>query len=169
MRVLARKLVILLLIPVAAGATVCASGCGAGAIYSGGSMFNPPAITPKAKWAIYGDLLQIRHAIDGDTYTAAVEKSYGRQKQSSFTIDLGRVCLFNTVVIDHGVDEFGYCRTVGVSSSTDGDSFKQCHSGPGTRRVTILSLPTATLARYVRVHCEVANPRPWSVAEVYLQ
>ena len=85
------------------------------------------------------------------------------------TIDLKEMVLFQMVVIDHGRDEHGYCRRVGVATSADGEAFADRHPAPGTRRLTILSLPEPVLARYVRLRVVRPGPRPWSIAEVFLQ
>jgi len=58
---------------------------------------------------------------------------------------------------------------VAVATSLDGEAFVERHQAPGTRRVTILSLPEPVLARYVRVRAARPGDQPWSLAEVFLQ
>ena len=84
-------------------------------------------------------------------------------------IDLKALCVFQTVILDHGADETEHCRLVGVATSIDGTTWVDRHSAPGTRRVTILSLPEVVIARYVRLRALAPGPAPWVIAEVYLQ
>jgi len=144
-----------------------AGGCGVGAIYNDpqGSMVG--YVSPRTEWAISGDLPNARTAVDGDVGTFTVSgPSYSN---SQLTIDLGRPCLFNMVVVDHGPNRDGYPARLGVLTSGDGKEFVFRHAAPGCRRVTTLLLLTPVLARYVRIQALQEGRQPWSVAEVYLQ
>jgi len=84
------------------------------------------------------------------------------------TIDLGKSCMFNMVVIDHGPGGTGYAHQVTLLVSIDGTDFQPIHVSPGTRRITTLSVITPTLARYIRLEATEPGAQPWSIAEVYL-
>ncbi len=144
-----------------------AGGCGVGAIYNDpqGSMVG--SVSPRAEWAISGDLPNIRTAVDGDVNTCAV--SGPAYANSQFTVDLGRPCLFNMVVVDHGPNRDGYPTRLGVLTSNDGKEFVFRHAAPGCRRATTLLMFTPVLARYVRIQALQEGRHPWSVAEVYVQ
>jgi hypothetical protein len=73
------------------------------------------------------------------------------------------------VVLEHGAAEMDFARSVEAAVSTDGRSFQPVYVGIGTRRVTILLLPSPTLARHLRVRAVRAADRPWSLAEIYVQ
>lgn len=126
------------------------------------------AISPRESWRASGDLREAAKAVDGDLYSAAVSAdSYDNAK---LTLDLGKPCVFNTIILDHSQRyQFGFCRRVSVLISNDGHNFTQVYVGPGTRRVTYLNLITPTLARYVRLQVVVPGDKPWAIAEIYLQ
>lgn len=123
------------------------------------------AITARRVWRASGDMQAPALAVDENPNTSAVSPDRGGR--GTLTVDLGKPCLFNTVIIEHA-DEMGFAPRVGIWTSLDGQTFTQRCIGVGTRRVTILYLGTATLARYVRVEALAAGQRPWSVAEIYL-
>jgi hypothetical protein len=123
-------------------------------------------MTPRGRWKASGDLQNPQKAIDGDVGTAAVSAS--RYDNAQLTIDLGKICHFSMVVVDHGTNEFGFCRRLAVLTSEDGVTFKNQAAVPGLRRATAVVLPEQVLARYVRLQAVAAGDRPWSVAEVYL-
>jgi len=125
------------------------------------------SISPKRQWVAAGDLYGAPAAVDGNLTTAA--RSDYQYDGAELTIDLNAVCLFQTVVIDHGQQEHGHCRRVAVSTSLDGQAFTEQHQVAGTRRITILSLPKPVLARHVRLRAVRAGKQPWSIAEVFLQ
>ena len=154
---------------VAAAATVtAATGCEVGEIYwqrPGGKL--GLKISPKASWRASGTAANPRAAIDGDLTTAA--RSSYRGGNAELTIDLGRRCLFEMIVIDHGEAQHGYARRVGVATSRNGKAYVDRYTAPGTRRVTHLMLPKPALARYVRLKVVAPGRRAWSVAEVYIQ
>ena len=153
-------------------------GCAPDAIYSGSetvavASVGPklaPIITPKSMWRAYGDFDNAQRAVDGNVHTFAVTgPSYDNAK---ITIDLGKRCLFNTVVIDQGPDdklESGFCRRIAVQVSNDGVRFYQAYTVSGTRRITYCPIITPTMARYIRLVAIVPGDMPWSIAEIYLE
>jgi len=118
-------------------------------------------------WRAEGSLRNPQLAIDGNLSTAAVSEPL--YAGAFLTIDLGKPCLFNMVVLDHGSDEHGHARKVALLTSMDGKSYTRQLVASGTRRVTTLSAITLILARYVRLQAAVPGDQPWSIAEVYLQ
>jgi len=128
----------------------------------------PSWLSPRGQWRISASGIENpQRALDDERGTAAVSgPSY---HHAHVTIDLGKPCLFNLVVIDHGSDEFGFCGRMAVLTSTDGSAYQLQRSEPGTRRVSIVCLIRPTMARYVRIRAEEQGPRPWSLAEIYLQ
>jgi len=124
-------------------------------------------ITPKQAWRAGGTISHPAAAVDGDLTTAATGES--GNPGAELRIDLGEVCLFQTIIVDHGRDEHAYPPSVRVATSLDGKAFTRRYVGPGTRRVTILSLTEPVLARYLRLAATGRRRRRWSVAEVYLQ
>jgi len=139
-----------------------------GPIYHHRRSYSPAAAVPdRQKWRITGDLRDPQKAADGNISTAALSQ---RNYDSAYiTIDLGKVSMFNMVIVDHGNEEFGFCRRLAVDTSLDGKSFTFQYAAPGTRRVTLLVLPKPVLARYVRLRTIVPGVRRLSVAEVYLR
>ncbi len=124
-------------------------------------------ISSKRLWRLTGEMANPQAAADEDLTTSA--QSDYNSAGAALTIDLGRPCLFQTVILDHGNARDGHARRIAVAVSMDGRTFIDQHVGPGKRRVTIVSLPKPVLARYVRVRVVGSGPQPWSVAEVYLQ
>lgn len=124
-------------------------------------------ISPYTSWAISGDLNNPRAAIDDNIITAATSNAYYTTAQ--ITLDLGKPCVFNTVVLDHGIDRDAYARRTAVYISMDGRNFQYQYAVPGTRRITVLNWVTPVMARYVRVQAVTPGDRPWSIAEVYIQ
>lgn len=148
----------------------CVTGATAGGclapIYSHGRAAEASAVSYYAAWKITGDLKDLHKAHDNSVSTAAVSpQTYAN---AAFTIDLGRSCLFNMVVIDHGANEYGYARRTAVMVSSDGKVFTPQYAAPGTRRVTVLSWLTPVMARYIRIQALTPGDRTWSVAEVYV-
>ena len=123
-------------------------------------------ITPQSSWSARGSLSTPQNAVDGNFATTA---RAGGQGGGEIVIDLKEICLFQTVIIEHGKSEEGYARLVGVATSVDGRSFTDRYVGVGSRRVSILSLSAPVLARYVRLQAIKPGPEPWSLAEVYVQ
>ncbi|KPK79280.1 MAG: hypothetical protein AMJ81_13510 [Phycisphaerae bacterium SM23_33] len=145
-----------------------AAGCDPPRLYTpteGGYM--GATITPKTTWIVRGNLSTPSAAADENL--ASIARSDYDYAGAHLTIDLGQPCMFQTVIIDHGREDRGHCRTVGVATSLDGRLWIGRHTGPGTRRVTILSLPQVVLARYVRIQAAQPGVQPWAVAELYLQ
>lgn len=125
------------------------------------------AISPRSSWKARGSVSDAEGAIDGNPTTAAVT---GRQYQQAYiTIDLGKPCVFNMVAVQHGADQFGFARRLGLWTSLDGQTFTKIHEVPGTRRITYILPIKPILARYVKLQVVTAGVRPWSVAEIYLQ
>ncbi|HAU36204.1 MAG TPA: hypothetical protein DCX07_00620 [Phycisphaerales bacterium] len=151
-----------------ATAMLAMSGC-VGAIYHhGGPRAPAAAIPPRELWKVSGTLRDLPKIRDGNINT--VTRSAAGEENPSLTIDLGKLSMFNMVVVDQGpTDEFGFPRRLSVETSVDGQNFAYRYAAPGTRRVTILCLPTPVLARYVRLKVVVPGVHPWAVAEVYLQ
>ena len=143
-------------------------GCEPGSIYSpttGG--YVGARISPKSRWAVRGELSPPAAAADGNLATAA--RSAARYADAKLIIDLKELCVFQTIVIDHGSEQDGYCRIVSAATGIDGRQWTHRHAVGGTRRVTILSLPEVVLARYVRLKAAVPGPKRWAVAEVFIQ
>ena len=127
-------------------------------------------ISPPSTWRIScseGDFTNIRNAIDGSARTVALSRS--SYKGASFTIDLGRICNFNMIILLHGPKEHGFARKVAVSTSVDGKQFQTVHAAPGTRKYTYLALLTPVNARYLRLTAVAQGARPWAISGVYLQ
>lgn len=124
-------------------------------------------VTPRSEWRAGGSLRDSAYAIDGDIGSMAVSQQGAASGE--LTIDLGRSCLFNMIVIDHGRNEHGYSQRITVLTSLDGRTYTQRYQAVGTRRVSIFSLMTPTLARFVRLRADGIGQSPWSVAEVHLQ
>jgi hypothetical protein len=145
-----------------------AGGCAPAAIYTateGG--YAGIKITPKSTWSVRGSLPAPRAAIDGELATIA--RSDYDYTGAELIIDLKQPCMFQTVVIEHGGEDRGFCRRVAVATSLEGKLWLIRHTAPGTRRVTLVSLPQVVLARYVRLRVLQPGSRPWAVAEVFLQ
>lgn len=123
-------------------------------------------IAPKARWTVTGDLRDAHKAIDGEVSTIAFSEA--SHANAAITIDLGKVCLFNTVTIEHGAKEFGYCRKLAILTSDKGRTFQPQILVPGLRRVTTAVLVKQVLTRYVRIQVVEPGNRPWAVAEIYL-
>ena len=143
-------------------------GCDPSPIYTeNGRRTAAGRVSDRAAWRAYGELKNPQGAVDGDINTAAVAAAGSRMP--SLTIDLGKACCFNMVVVDHGRREHGFARRVAVLISADGRRYRQWYVGPGTRRVTIFSLVQPALARYVKLQVVERGAEPWSVAEVHFQ
>jgi hypothetical protein len=157
---------------IAAGTLLCGAafliGCEpAGGIGASGGGAAGPLLTPRTAWRAYGDLREPAKAIDGDISTAAVS---GMPYANSYIeVDLGKACLFNRIIIDHGPDEQGVAARIAVFTSQTGQSYTSQGEFTGQRRVTNILLLTPVIARYVRLQAVVAGPRAWSVAEIGLE
>jgi hypothetical protein len=127
----------------------------------------PPPVTPRKTWRATGDLRDPAKALDGDLSTAAVSGS--SYANAHIDVDLGKACMFNRIIVEHGPDEFGFPHRMAVLTSLDGRYFTPLTQVPGKRRVTNVSLIGPVLARYVRLQAISPGARPWSVAEIYLQ
>ena len=146
---------------------LAAAAVGCDGQYNSSRRFPAAAISPKQTWKASGGLRTPENAIDGRLSTAAqTGHSYANR---SIVIDLGKVCMFNTIIIEHGNDEFGYCRRVGIYTSIDGKEYTHRTSLPGTRRVSIFALVTPVLGRYIRLQAVTPGNSSWSIAEVHLR
>lgn len=135
--------------------------------YNSKTRFPAAAISDRSVWKASGGVRMPENAIDGSLSTAAVSgQSY---ENRAIVIDLSKVCLFNTIIVEHGSDEFGFCRRVGISTSIDGKKYTHRAAVPGTRKVSIFALVTPVLGRYIRLQAVVPGSRPWSIAEVHLR
>ena len=143
--------------------SLCACG---GSGYSDGTRFVAGSITTRSLWSVSGQMKDVRNATDGNVGSVALGE--GAQQRPNLVIDLGKECLFNMIVIDHGPRDQGYCRRLAVSTSDDGKSFHRQAEAPGQRRVTTVLLPRAVLTRYVRLEVIEPGDNAWAVAEVYL-
>ncbi len=149
---------------------------GAGALVAGCEPAEPeteavhkyPAarISPKNTWTIKGDLGDISAAIDGNPSTAAISTEV--YANSTLILDLGKTCMFNTILIEHG-DEMGFCRRMSVSTSIDGKTYTMRTIGPGNRKTSIIALVTPVLARYVQIKALIPGNNAWSISEIDLQ
>jgi len=157
------------LLPLAAAVALAAwlGGCGPGSIYSDPRGSVVGSVSPRTQWRITGDLKDPQKAADDDVSTVAL--SHAVYSNAALTIDLGRPCLFNMVVIDHGPNRDGCAGRVAVLTSTDGREYVFRHAAPGSRRVSTLLMLTPVLARYIRLQVLQEGQAPWSVAEVYIQ
>jgi len=137
-----------------------------GRIYSPGQNLFTQAISPRSQWTAGGNLRDPGKAVDGDINTAAVA-AVG-SANATLVIDLGKVCHLNMIVVEHGLDEYGYCRELLAEISDDGEVWYQQTRAPGLRRVTNILLETQGLARYIRLRVVTPGSRDWSVAEIYI-
>lgn len=144
-----------------------AAAAGCSPEYDSRTRFPAAAISDKKTWKAGGGIPTPASAIDGDLSTAAVS-GYSYENKA-IVIDLGKVCLFNTIIVEHGSDQYGFCGRVGISTSIDGKEYTHRAAMLGTRKVSIFLLVTPVLARHVRLQAVVPGNRPWSIAEVYLR
>ena len=127
-------------------------------------------ISAMTRWTIsapQGQFEGLENAIDGSSQTAA--KASGDYTGASFTVDLGRHCIFNMIVLAHGREENGYAGRVGIEVSTDGKTFQGGWSSLGTRAQTYIPLLTPITARYVRITATEASVMGWVISQVYFQ
>ncbi len=155
------RIVVILMI----GQLWAAWGCGQ-PYRDGPKVMGNDRISPRGRWLAYGNLRDPHLAIDGNPSTAAVSEVF--YHGAALTIDLGKFCQFNMVIIDHGSNEFGFCGRVAVLTSDDGQWFRQQVVVPGLRRVTTAVLARQVLARYIRLQALEPGKEPWSIAEVHL-
>ena len=148
---------------------LCAAAALAGCIDSSPEGSAPPGalITPRETWRAYGDLRDPSKAIDGDLGTAAVGS--GTYPKATIELDLGKLCLFNRIMVEHGPDEYGFPNRMAVYTSLDGRKFTLDGEFSGKRKVTNALLVTPVVARYVRLQAVSPGLRPWSVAEIVFQ
>lgn len=135
-----------------------------------GNIFGTDAISSQLAWKVQSQhgFRDARKAIDGNSNSYAITRGKN-YSGASITIDLERQCIFNMVVLIHGAREFGFAKEVQLSISTDGKSFKSCYQTFGTRKVTYIPVLTPVTARYIRITAVRPGPKPWAIAEIYLQ
>jgi hypothetical protein len=145
------------------------AGCGEDMATSPpGQSFAGADISPKSQWrATSVTMAEPDAAVDGRIQTAAVGPA---TPKAELLIDLGKPCVFNRVVIDHGTnDDEAYPRQLALQTSMDGRTFYTRKLVLGTRWRTNITLITPTLARFVRLEVKKAGTGSWRVAEVTLQ
>ena len=145
-----------------------AAGCDPGPVYDGaGTNLLGTRIPSVGQWSAAGTVSNPAQAIDGNIHTAATAANH--DANSHLTIDLGKICGFNMVVIDHGREEHGFALRVEVKVSQDGRGFTTVYRGTGTRRVSTFLLDRYRLARFVRIEAAAPGAKPWSIAELHFQ
>ena len=149
-------------VAVLCGATVC-PGCPPSSDFDNAAA----DITPRKVWRASGSLRDPAKAIDGDLSTAAVSGNSGTN--AYIEVDLGKACVFNRIIVEHGPDEQGFPARMAVYTSLDGQTFTLRGEFAGKRSVTNALLLSPALARYVRLQVVSAGARPLSVAEIHLQ
>ena len=155
------------------GLTVLATGLlgGCGGEFVHNKTVFPKQISPYYVWGISnqprGAFSNLRSAIDGNNLTLATsQKNY---QGAAVTIDFGRSCIFNSISILHGENEFGFAQKIAVSTSLDGKKYILRRTFPGTRKVTYLLLRTPVRGRFLRLKAVTRGSKPWSIAEIYVQ
>ena len=147
----------------------CVVGCDGTTGYPEGRTQPAAQVTPRAEWraAEATGVQNAELAFDNDESSAA--SASGGYQGATLTIDFGKVCLFNQIVLHHGPKEMGFARRIAVSTSLDGRTFRKRFDGPGTRRVSIFSLVAPALGRYVRLQVVQPGAEPWSIGEVFVR
>ena len=118
-------------------------------------------------WAVSSNFGDAKVINDGSVGTCLVTPN--TNDSAYIVVDMGKRCLFNQVIIDHGSNELGCARRVAVYTSLDGREYTQQYVASGTRRVTYLNLITPVLARFIRVQVVQHGDRPWSISEIYIR
>ena len=149
-----------------ATAAVVGLSCGPAPLYSENGPSGTAIITPRASWVVKGTLANAAAAVDGQFETAAVAPP-GLAPVKLY-VDLGKTCLFNMVVLEHGRDETACGRQVQVAVSMDGATYGPVATTTGGRRVTVISLIGPVLARYLELTA-VPGSQGWAVAEMYVE
>jgi hypothetical protein len=156
------------IIILAALSAALAAGCeGPATVYTDPGAAAVEAIPDKAEWSAEGNLDSPPSASDGDLLTIA--RTPTGSGTGSLVIDMGRPAVVQTIIVDHGSEESGYARRLRAAFSVSGRTWSDEYTVSGTRRVTILSLPKPVLARHIRLEVLGPGPRPWAVAEVFVQ
>ena len=143
------------------------AGCAGEQIIDRGGPGPNAVVTDRSRWVLSGDFADPARAADDNVSTVAVS---GEGPASFLQIDLGKVCVFNLIIVDHGPDRaMDVPGRIAVQMSSDGKTWTTEHVAPGTRRITYIPLVGPRLARYVRLQTQTPGPGPWTVAEVYFQ
>jgi len=125
------------------------------------------SVSDRSLWRFAGDFSDAGNAADNDVLTVATSSA---TPTSHLQIDLGKPCVFNLIVIDHGPDyEQAFPGKLVVQTSYDGRDWNDEPAVAGTRRITYILLSGPRLARYIRLQTQVRGDSPWTVAEVYVQ
>lgn len=149
----------------AAAALLLTAGCGVQPVYRETSA-GAGTITPRSRWAAAGSVANPRSAIDGNVLTVAAGSPEGGD---TLDLDLGKACVFQTIVLDHGEAEQGFAGRLEVAGSLDGSDYHTEYVTVGQRRITTILLPRPALAQHVRLRVVEPGPAAWTVAELYLQ
>ena len=144
----------------------CGASCGPAPLYNEGSRGGTSAISPRSSWTARGTVDNPAAAIDGHFTTVAQAPAGGGPAR--LVIDLGKPCLFNTVVLEHGMDEMAFGRQVQLAVSLEGGPSRLATITTGQRRVTVISLISPVLARQIELTAAPGS-QGWSVAELYLK
>jgi hypothetical protein len=145
---------------------VVAVGCGSE--FTRGRGPGGSRVTHSREWTVRGDLSNPQYMTDDRDATVSI--SGGSYRGAEITVDFAKPCMLNMIVMRHGSEhEKGFPRRVAVATSMDGENWKHTMVGLGTRRVTVLSLVTPTLARYVRLRALEEGGEPWAIAELIVQ
>jgi hypothetical protein len=130
------------------------------------------AMTRRKQWTLVGSgakFVNLPAALDENPRTMARTQARAF-RNASVTVDLGQSCVFNLVILYHGDEPMGFPSQVSVATSSDGITFKEQASVPGTRKVTYILLEHWTRSRYVRITADrAARKRPWSLSELYIR
>jgi hypothetical protein len=130
------------------------------------------AMTRRKQWTIVGSgakFANLPAALDENPRTMARTQA-SAYRDASVTVDLGQSCVFNLVILYHGDEPMGFPNQVSVATSSDGITFKEQASVPGTRKVTYILFQHWTRSRYVRITADrAARKKPWCLSELYIR
>jgi hypothetical protein len=148
--------------------SLAVAGAGCGSEFTRGRGPGGSRVTPSRDWTVGGDLKNAEYMTDDRDATAAI--SGGSYRGAEVTVDFSKPCLMNMIVMRHGdAHEKGFPRRVAVATSMDGENWKHTMVALGKRRVTVISLVTPTLARYIRLRALEEGSEPWAVTELIVQ
>jgi hypothetical protein len=125
------------------------------------------AMAPRGQWRVAASsgMQNAAAALDGNMMTFATTAE--RYRTASITVDFGRPCFFNMIVLRHGAKEFGFARKVSLSVSMDGKTFTPVQTVLGTRKITYMLMFSSTTARYIRLTAEQPGSSAWAIGELY--
>ena len=123
-----------------------------------------PSVSAKSDWQIH-TLLANRVALaDGDMTTVAAS-SREHRKGDWILIDLGCLCLFQSVRQHHGDAEPPPTYRVDTAGE-EGFPFTLEFVGPGEHGESVATFPRPVHARFIRITVLEDSPQPWRVAEL---